>query len=162
MNSPSIVIRKATLADLAILLDLCDQLVRFDHQLDPTLDLNWSKSEAGKEQFTSRLTKSDGVVFVAEIEQNKVGYLVGGMVEPEDYRNIKNLAELEEIFVKAECRKLHVGAKLTAAFFAWCKEMQAKRISVVVTAQNLNAIAFYKKLGFNEQNLVLEAVLERD
>lgn len=156
MHSQAIIIREATTADLEPLLNLSDQLVKFDYQFDNTLDLNWAKSEIGRKLFQERLANSDGVVYVALLDSKIVGYLIGGLVEPQPYRTVKILSELEEIFVKPECRKLHVGSQLTEAFFAWSKKMRAEKICVVVSRQNLSAIDFYARIGFQEHNMVME------
>jgi ribosomal protein S18 acetylase RimI-like enzyme len=155
MNS-TVVIRKATSKDIDNLLALSSRLIHFDHQFDPTMDVNWPLSSAGRDFFIERLESEDGIVLVAELDNRMVGYLIGGKIPADEFRIIPFLAELEEIFIDENCRGHAIGAKLWNEFLTWCRQHKLPRITVSVTARNQGAIGFYKKIGFQEYYLSLE------
>ncbi|MFA6408947.1 MAG: GNAT family N-acetyltransferase [Gammaproteobacteria bacterium] len=154
--SPKISLREAKVADFAILVALSSQLLKYDKAFDKSIDLNWFGTKSGSDFLRERLEGKNGIVFLAEDAKNPIGYVVAGLVEAESYRNIKVVAELEEIFVLEEYRRVGVGKKLVDQFFSWAKEKKADKISVVVSAANLRTIDFYRRMGFLDYDLVLE------
>jgi len=156
MSAEKVIVRKATIADLELLLELSTGLLEHDANFDATLDKSWAKGPHGREMFINRITKNDGVVYIAEVANKVVGYIIGGLIEPDTFRNIKTMADLEEIFVDSNYRHYHVGSVLMENFHEWCKAQLVEKLSVSVYAQNQNAIKFYKKVGFVEAYITLE------
>lgn len=152
----NMIIRRATNKDLPNIISLSLELMTYDIQFDNSMDKNWPKSENAREFYEERIKKDDGVIFVAEINADIAGCLIGCLIEPLCYRKVKTLAEIEEVFVLEKYRSSQVGSKLMEHFFAWAKEKQAERVRVVVSAANSRAIGLYKKLGFHEHDMVLE------
>ena len=121
------------------------------------MDCNWTKGDEGRKYFSDRIQEDSGCTLVALVDGNIVGYLVGGMVvEPESYRTIPQMAELENMYTLEEVRSRGIGTKLSQKFTDWSKEKGAKRLKVVASAQNQRAIDFYKRNGFEDYNLTLE------
>ncbi len=148
--------RKATIDDLEIILDFNQKL--FDREIerfDPTLDGTWTQSEEGRDYFIERI-QDFGCAFVAEVDGQVVGYLVGGLAEPESYRIIPKMAELENMYVLPEHRSQGVGAGLYQDFKAWAKEQGAGRLKVVASAGNKGGINFYQDKGFEPIDVTLE------
>jgi len=149
-------LREAKIADFASLVALSSQLLEYDKAFDKSIDLNWLGTKSGSDFLRERLEGKNGVVFLAEDAKNPIGYAVIGLVEAESYRNIKVVAELEEIFVSEKYRSVGVGRRLVEEFFLWAKENNAEKTSVVVSAANLRTIDFYRHMGFLDYDLVLE------
>jgi ribosomal protein S18 acetylase RimI-like enzyme len=125
---------------------------------DNTLNRDWAFSDDGTEYFKYRITKDDGCAFVAYVDNEIVGYLAGGLMDNnKTYRILPNSAELENMFVLEKCRGLGVGSKLYQAFADWCKSKDVSRLRVVASAQNSGGINFYRKNGFVDYDLILEA-----
>jgi ribosomal protein S18 acetylase RimI-like enzyme len=155
----SATIRRANNKDLPNIISLSLELMAYDIQFDDSMDKNWPKSENALEFYQERIKKNDGVIFIAEINGEISGCLIGCLAEPLCYRKIKTLAEIEEVFVLEKYRGSQVGSKLMDSFFSWAKEKHAERVQVVVSAANSRAISLYKKLGFKEHDVVLEQEL---
>jgi GNAT superfamily N-acetyltransferase len=150
-------IRLGTLNDLPDILRMDEDLVLFDHRFDPTLELTWSQSDAGMAFFRSRLTSAAGVVLVAQRrEGGLVAYLAASVVQAADYRRIGPMAEVDCLFVEPEVRGKGVGQNLLRRFREWAEENGLHRVRVVVSAENGDAIRFYRREGFSPYDLVLE------
>jgi len=151
----TIKIRKATLKDLEEIKKLNQELFNYDFKFDKTLDLEWPSKN--KDYYKKRITGKDSITLIAEDEKKIVGYLIGVIVEGEGYRNIKKIAELENMFISENYRRKGIGKSLIINFINWAKGENVKKIKVVASAKNNCAIELYKKSGFSDHNLVLEA-----
>ena len=118
-------------------------------EFDKTINSQWPFSDEGEEYFKKKITGDYGCTFIAVLNEEIIGYLVGGLRRPETYREVSNLAELESIFIIENYRSSGVGQKLYEVFINWCKTKKVKRVKVVASAQNEGAIRFYQKNNFN-------------
>ena len=160
-NENAIRIRKAIPQDLESILRLDQALFALDMHWDKTLDPDWTRSEAGLTFFKERTQGVDeSLLLVAEysdnVESKVVGYLSGAIVEADDYRCVRRLAELECFCVDEAFRSGGVGKQLVNRFLSWSREKKAERINVRVTYANHRAIAFYERVGFVKHDLILE------
>ena len=158
-----ILIRKGKIGDLKSIQEL--NLILFGEEKkthDPTLSMNWTFGKAGTKVFTKSLTESNRRVFVAEADGKVIGYLAGRIHPKKDHptRTIGKLGELDNMMVLEKYRNKGAGSELLKSFLAWCEEKNAKRIAVSAFAKNTGAIGFYKKHGFKEYNITLEAGLD--
>ncbi|MDE2188485.1 MAG: GNAT family N-acetyltransferase [Patescibacteria group bacterium] len=153
-------IRTATINDLRIIQELNHELcIKENKEFDSTIDPEYPFSKKGEQYFKFRLESNDSCALIVEDNDQAVGYLVGGLIEPMDYRTITHLAEVENMFIKDSMRSKGIGGDLVSMFEAWCKEKNVQRIRYVASAQNARAISFYKKQGCKETELVLEKEL---
>lgn len=155
-----VTIRKATIKDLKKVQELNLKLFEKEHkEYDKFLNLNWTFGAEGTKYFSDRIKNEDGCVFVAELNKEIVGYLCGGLRKSKPYRNPPIMAELENTLVLENHRSKGIGSKLFDAFINWCKTKKVEKIRVEASAQNKLAISFYRKNGFKDYTLVLEADL---
>ena len=155
-----ITIRKATLSDLKLIQELNHELcAKENREFDQTIDPNYPFSKKGEDYFKLRLVSDDSFVLVAENGTEIIGYLVGALIAPMDYRTVTKLAEAENMYIKDDFRSKGIGGKLVALFEDWCKERKVQRIRYVASAGNAEAIRFYKKRGCKEVDIGLEREL---
>ncbi len=148
-------IKFASPENLGDILNLNHQLcIKENKEFDATINKDYPIQKSGEEYFKERVKNDCALVALAD--GKAVGYLVGAIIETEDYRNISKLAEVENMFVLEEYRNSGIGKKLFDEFIKWCKSNEVKRIRVVVSVQNIKAIKFYKREGLGDYNLVLE------
>jgi len=126
------------------------------NKYDKTIDCNWPLSKEGEEFYRERITDSKGCAYVLSEDSKIIGYLVASLSEDEFYRNINNFAELDDMFILKEYRNKGYGSLLYTKFIEWCKSKDVKRLKVLVTAKNKQAIQFYKRKGFEDYNVTLE------
>jgi ribosomal protein S18 acetylase RimI-like enzyme len=160
--SANVRIRPATPADLPAVLELDRALFAFDARFDDTLDAGWTGAAAGRTFFEQRCSRAEGAAWVAEGAGGLLGYLCGALMEAEDYRTVRTLAEVECMYVHPDARGTGVGRTLAEAFIAWAKAAGAERLRVVASAGNTAAVRFYEALDFRPHDLVLERPLNSD
>ncbi len=155
----NILIRKANKKDLGDILSLNLALFKKEFkEFDKTLNIKWTYSRKGREYFSKRITGKDGFVAVAVEEKSIVGYICGG-IHHDPIRIIKK-AELENIMVIEAARGRKIGSKLTQEFLKWCQTKNINNIFVTASAKNLSGIRFYKKLGFDDYDIILKKKLK--
>ncbi len=151
-------IRRAKSIELEEILLLSDGLTISDLPFDKKVVINWAHTNNGKKYYGDKINGISGVCFVAEIDNQIIGFAIAGKKEVPSYRLVK-VVELENIFVKKEYRSNGVGKKLMEAFLNWAKELGVDKVAVNVFALNDGAISFYKREGFLPQDLTLEKYL---
>ena len=160
---PEVSISKATILDLQEVQRLNAMLCAKENvEYDQTIDADYPFSKSGEEYFRSRIESPDALVLIVRDGENSVGYLVGGIAEPEDYRKVVKIAELENMYIEETFRGQGIGGKLSKQFEDWCKERKVQRIRYVASAGNVEAIKFYKTHGAKEINITLEKELEAE
>lgn len=150
----NLMIRIATIDDLLDIQKLNKILFELEYNnFDSTLDISWPMSNEGREYFKNAI--NNNIVLVAVLYDKIVGYLVGSLNTGYSYnKNVQ--AELDNMCVLEECRKLGIGKQLFLEFKKICKNNNISELKVVASYDNLNAIKFYKNNGFVESELTLK------
>ncbi|MFA5992561.1 MAG: GNAT family N-acetyltransferase [Candidatus Pacearchaeota archaeon] len=150
-------IRVAALKDLGDIQNLNYQLCKKEKEdYDSNINEYYSKSKKSTRYFRQKIVGGNNFAFVAVDGERIVGYLVGGLVKPDDYLKLCRLVEAENMFVLKEYRSQGIGKMLMKEMFDWCRSLKIERIRVVASFQNIRGIDFYRREGFKEYNLVLE------
>jgi len=154
------IVKKATIDDLGIIQELNSILFRKEYsEFDKTLNCEWTNGTSGTDYFRSRITKDDSCALISLVGERVVGYIVGALAQTKDYRNVKRMAELENMFILEDFQRYGIGTKLFDGFLEWCKSKEATRLKVVASEKNTQAINFYRKNGFKDHDLTLEREL---
>ena len=152
-----VIIKNATIYDLQKVQELNLKLFEKEYEeYDPLLNLNWTFGKEGTKYYKDRVSKDDGCVLIAIVENEIVGYLCGGIKKAEAYRNLPIVAELENTFVLEDFRSKGVGKQLFDEFINWCKNKKVGKVRVEGSAQNERVIKFYRTNNFKDYTLVLE------
>lgn len=149
-------IRKACINDIEDILRL--NLFLFEKEIkeyDKSLNLNWNRLQ-GKDYFKDKVIQKEAFLVVAEASGEIIGYLCGGISEKISYRKAGEYAELENMAVNDKFQRNGIGTRLVEEFLKWCKRNRIDYISVTASAKNIQAINFYRKMGFKDYNLTLE------
>lgn len=147
-------IRKANISDLKQIQELNNELFKIEYaNYDSDLIIEWPFTEKGTNYFIDMINNQ--VVFVAEIDNNIIGYLAGTLDKKFSYV-YKKTAEIDNIFILDKYRNTGIGTILISEFKKICKEKDVKRIIVTAASKNINAIEFYKKQGFEDKKLTLK------
>jgi len=149
-------IRRATFEELPIIQNLNLQLFQHDQVYDPLLNMNYSFSKNGKKYFQDKISNKDSICLVAEINNQIIGYLAGGITKSYSYRTVKKQSELENTLVLKEYRGKGIGNLLFCEFVKWSKKQGVEIINVKTSTDNIKAIEFYKKEGFVSYSSELE------
>ncbi|OIN89215.1 hypothetical protein COW80_05025 [Candidatus Beckwithbacteria bacterium CG22_combo_CG10-13_8_21_14_all_01_47_9] len=149
-------IRRATIKDLPAISGLSLDLFKYERAFTKTYNLKWTYSKIGQDYFTERITKKDGIVFVAQENKKIIGYICG-YVGHWFFRIKPKMAEIDNMFVEPKYRYLGVGSKLVAVFMKRVKAMGASRVKVEAIYNNDLARNFYQKNQFHNHTVVLES-----
>ncbi len=101
------------------------------------------------EYFTRMIEGENTTVFVAELEQQVVGYVFLNVNDtpPYSYLMPRRVAEISDIAVLKAYNSKGIGHQLFAASIEWAKAKGATDLELQVWEFNKNAIAFYERLG---------------
>ena len=150
-------IRKATIDDLSAIRGFCSSLFVYEHGLgDKSLDLDWISGKDGEEYIRKAIINEDSCAFVAIGDSSVVGYIEGGVVDVENYRNVGKMGKLESFYISDRSRGNGIGEKLYGAFVEWAKSKEIRRLCVEVSFANEGAMRFYEKKGFRKYLAILE------
>jgi ribosomal protein S18 acetylase RimI-like enzyme len=152
-------VREATVLDVPALATLGAELVRFHHRLDPQrFEILSPHLEAGYTRFLeSRLNDRNAVVLVAEREQGSesasgsnavVGYAFGQIEGPSWPDLLSVHARFHDLMVRADQRRLGIGAELVKRMMRHFRERGAPRIVLMAAWANGSARTLFEKLGF--------------
>ena len=153
-----IVIRKATPTDLPALQKLGTELMLSEARFDPLLDKQWYLSEHGAEYLLNEIRGTDHICFVAQAEDELIGYASCKIVAEDTSRPGKR-AELDNLVVTEQYRGHGAGHQLVATFKQWAKEQGATKVRLVANALNEDALRFYGANGFKDFQVIIEADL---
>lgn len=108
------------------------------------------------EMFSQLLSRSDAAVFLAESENQPIGFaqcqLRRDYVEGTDSSPV---GYLEGIFVREEYRRSGIAKSLLAACEAWVTEMGCTEFASDCELSNLDSLRFHMALGFAEANRII-------
>lgn len=151
--SSNVNIRVATRNDFEGILELSQKLFEYERVYGKTYNMGWTQSPTGRGFFADRLER--GVVIVAESGKNIIGYICG-YIDTYAYRSVNPIAELENMFVKEKFRGTGVGTSMVKMFLKILKTKKVSRVKVGALAKNELAVSFYKKMGFDIHEVILE------
>ena len=157
-----VVIRAATLNDLSKVQELNLKLFeKKQKEYDSLLNLDWVFGNKGTKYYENKISKDDGCVFVAIVDNKIVGYLCGELGKTGAYKRLPKIlpAYLETTFVLDKFRSKGIGKKLYNKFIEWCKIKKVNKIMLDVSTKNKLAIKFYRNNNFKDYSLTLETDL---
>lgn len=153
-------LRRATLEDLAVVLEIGDALTMEDAgKHAEAFNLDWIAQE-GEAAYTRMLGDERHVVTLAEVDGRAVGYLSGAVRDPSTWRTAR-MAEIFALYVIPEYRSQGIGERLVRSFLRWARDQGAERIVVAAFAANEAALRFYRRVGFASFEVMLEQPVER-
>ena len=156
-NWEMIKVRSAQKEDIADLQTLNNEVFVDNVQYDEDLDLNWARSDKGKQYFNELLNNADAFCIIAEDNDKRVGYLAASPKEI-DYRHSRYI-EIQNMGVIPEYRSQGVGKLLMDDFFKWARIKGYEKVFINAYIKNHRAISFYKNAGFDEIDISLEKKL---
>lgn len=149
-STPSVVVRRATRADLPTLGRLGASLVRQHHRFDPDRFLAPQPNvESGYAWFLgTQLDEPECVLLAAEVDGRVVGYAYAG-IEPMSWKELRGPAGfIHDVVVDEAARGAGVGTQLMEAAAAWLEEAGAPRVMLWTADQNQAARRLFERIGF--------------
>lgn len=153
-----VIIEKATIEDLEYIQKLNKKLfIREFEKYNKLLNIEWTFGEKGTKYFKELI--QNGFVYVAKTNNNIIGYLAGSIHNVNECFTEK-FAEIENMYIENQYRRLKIGSKLIIKFKEWCKLNNVEYIEVSAWSENIEAINFYKNNNFIDYEKTLICKLE--
>lgn len=142
-------LKKASITDVATLRKICVDAysLNFYHHWNEG-GLEWYvDKEFGEDRLTSDLADKNTTYYFIEHELKVVGFI---KIRNHTTTNIPidNSIELEKIYVLPDCKGKGIGKLALKEIIKRVDELGKKNLFLSVINTNVNAIAFYEKLGF--------------
>lgn len=126
----------------------------FSHMSTTKLDSFKANNSTIHEHILDILDNKYGVCFVAEEDNNVIGYLMAEN-KSNNASGIK-YAELRDMRVRNDYQKKGIGSLLVERFIQWAEDEGYERMSVDVYALSEKNVGFYQKFGFIPKTLTME------
>jgi RimJ/RimL family protein N-acetyltransferase len=146
-----ILIRKATLADLPILLEFEQGIIEAERPFDETL-------KSGKISYydLSELIKSDDAcVVVAEFDSEIVSSGYAKIKTAKPYLDHDNYVHLGFMFTSPDHRGKKINGLIIDALKKWSVSKNVFEIRLEVYDENLQAIRAYERVGFKKDMVTM-------
>jgi ribosomal protein S18 acetylase RimI-like enzyme len=155
-------VRQANSSDLGALVESVGNLFRDDAGRYGTYaDITWP-ARAGLARYAPLASDPAWLLLVALDDDQVVGHLVASVHDAPPTRLPVRAAEMESIYVRADCRGRGVGALLTDSFLHWAADQGAVEAFVTAYVANESAQRFYERHGFVSESVIRCRPLTRD
>ncbi len=149
-----IVVRRAKASEWETIRDINQSSFEANQNFDPYLDMRWVFSEKAKKYFLTALTGPAYNVFIAEVDDKQVGYIILGPKQY-DYRTVR-MVEIQNMAVLPTYRSRGIGQRLVMEAKRWAKINGFETIYVNAYIHNTRVVEFYKRQGFTPIDISLE------
>lgn len=136
---PEVVIRTATIDDLAAIFHLGESL--FTSRQFPNLYRTWDEYEV-----TGLFHSDREYCLVAEVEDEVAGFAMGTIIEKQ--RTAWNYGHLIWLGVGSRFHRMGIASRLFDAFQERMKDAGVRMLMVDTQADNTSALRFFQKKGF--------------
>lgn len=142
----NIVIRKATTADLPVLLRFEQGIVKAERPFDPTLD----SDPISYYDLGELIASAKAEVLVAECNDEIVASGFAKIKKAKPYLDHEDYSYLGFMFTRPEFRGKGINQKIVKALRQWSFEKGLKEIRLTVYEDNVGAVKAYEKVGFKK------------
>lgn len=139
--------RTATEADFPILMDMYIQLNTFFYQVGYRLPHPENVGEVWLDTFRRTLGRFSSV-FVAEVEERVVGFMLCRLKRVPAYMGGVLVGELSDMWIDASARRMGIGDRLSRLAIDWMREQGAHSIEIQVLKDNEASWKLYERMGF--------------
>jgi diamine N-acetyltransferase len=144
----SCIIRRASHRDLATLQELMFKLHDEHYQAEPQ-HFKPAQEVMEEKNIAHYINDPDGLVFVAAVDDQIIGFVTGHFCELISSVSQKVLmGSVDELYVESTFRQQGIGKQLLERTFKELEQYGVKQIFVEVWGCNQNAIELYQNMGF--------------
>ena len=139
-------VRKATLADLDVLLGFEQEIIKAERPFDPTID----NDPVHYYDLAKMIADENAQVVVAEVDGRIVasGYAIPKRAR--HYLDHEYYAYLGFMYTHPEHRGMGVNALIVEELKSWSEEKGLTEIRLTVYDENIPALKAYEKVGFKK------------
>lgn len=144
-------LKKCTLKDLELLQHISIELFTdtFKDQNTEEDLKNYLEKAYSRTQLKQELTNSNSTFFFLLDNEEIVGYLKLNINDAQTENIAENAVEIERVYIRSNRKRKGYGTALIEKAEQYAHEKNKKTIWLGVWEENLSALSFYKKKGFN-------------
>ena len=154
MEYPTVIIRKATPADVEAVVGVWKEMMEFHRERDAYFESGQDAERVFAEYVVKNIRSDDAAVFVAEYDGSIVGFCQGIIAAYPPVYKVKEYGMVCDMAVTAANRRSGVGTLLFGRMKQWFADRGMTRIELHVAVCNEVSTRFWKKMGLRT---VLEA-----
>ncbi len=147
----TLIIRRATKADIPALIRLNTAQTDYHAKLDPSLKTGKQLKPRMKAFFLKHLPRVKGRTFVAVENKRVIGFAMCEIQKTSPATRMKEIGYMRTIFVDQKSRRSGAGNMLMTAATDWLKEKGMTRIELGAVSNNKIGLNFWYKQGFKER-----------
>ncbi len=154
-------IRKAEKKDINTLVDL---IILFEEAIDEIYEGDFGEIKINKDIVKQVLIEGfdDKYHSILVVEENNQLIGFGDIWVYPEFGHAGNTAYLHNFFIKKEFQNRGYGKKLLNELINVAKSKKTKAFHITTSFKNKKAIALYKKMGIDDEGLLLDKVLTYD
>lgn len=149
-------VRRAVRGDRDRLVELWLGLLAHHAPLDPHYQVQPGRDREWRRLIERLLASPDAAVFVWEEQGALLGFCIAQLEEAPPVLVERSRAEITDLMVEPGARRRGIGRALVEASVDWIRRRGVERTTVRVAAQNAEAQAFWRALGFADLMDVLQ------
>ncbi|MFA5368752.1 MAG: GNAT family N-acetyltransferase [Candidatus Paceibacterota bacterium] len=146
-------IQKAKIKNLDEIVDLSSESAVLHEKLTPYYKLDKNFKTILKKSLKKNIYSSNGLILIAEEDNEIVGYLLAFKNYRPEMFDIKKTGLIADIFIRENCRKKGVGKLLVKGSFDWFKKSKIKTVEINIESKNKPALNFWNTLDFKEVSI---------
>ncbi len=148
-ENPTIRIRKATSADVALLARLNEDVQR-EHVSADARTYKDPDPDAVRRYLLGYIEDPRASAFLAVAGERPVGYVLSVEVSIAEnaFKHARHYIEVDHIVVAPDVRGSGIGRQLMDEVFRFANRVRAAHVELSVISSNASAIEFYRGLGF--------------
>ncbi|MBW4829325.1 MAG: GNAT family N-acetyltransferase [Clostridiaceae bacterium] len=149
------IIKKANIKDIDCLVEmwgkLSDYHIGFKDYLSPSE--HWRQIMVN--MFIDDLNRDDKIIFIAEKSDEIIGFIRCELRISSEIFSTKILGYISDLYVEEKYRGTDVAKNLFKQGIDWFRAKGIYDIRLNVNSENVRAVGFYEKIGFEELNKTL-------
>ena len=155
-------IRKATLDDSLLLSTLCMDVQKLHADAHPEVFKSPQSEDFAKDFFEKILVNDTSFVFIAEENEEALGYVFCNLVERPENAILfaRRYLIIEQISVRPQAQGRGVGAKLMEQVEVTARELSILKIQLGSWNFNTDAHGFFERLGYEKWHFQFWKMLE--
>jgi len=150
VDQNNVVYREATEADFPMVITLYGKVDQFLRQFTYTFPEVKDVGEPWLEMFRRTLGRFS-VLYVAEYEEEVVGFIVARLKRVPEYLGGVMVGELKDMWVEPRVRRLGIGEKLLRMAIEWCRDQKVYSVEAQVLLGNESIIRLIEYLGMKKE-----------
>lgn len=145
-------IRKATEADILVILQLVKKMVDYHYAIDKIYK-PYQKYKGLEKYLKGRVQVKNSILLVAEDGDKLIGFLEGGIEKASNEMIVEKIGIIDNIFVEEKHRKEKIGQKLLNFALKYFNLKNIQYIQINTDARNNTGRGFWKKNNFFEYQI---------